>query len=393
MKVQLAIRVTLKDKKEPESYLFSTLRLPKSTSLPFHLHSRFAISSNRQSIVFDPADSHNNRDSKTSFNVWILENIVPPLYLSALEYLLQSFGDSASRRFGNKRWWLSGPSDEISSIVKAAFRKLLPDANNPLFKSAANEWISFRDSVFSGSEPPHIRNVLCALKAPKFVSSYRVAGITEISAARIVDTGFVKQVLLNDLNVAILQNWFDNGDRKIDTIIRDILAYVAKDAPLVGLPALIYSIDNGVKLIQLPKANLSTIYFSSSSSHAALFSSSLFLKRLYSEEVLESLQMDPSISVVPLSEKNITTLITAEICRFTSDDELNSWLDSLWHHYSSLPAPPDLKFLDNVSMKIVKTSSQNLSLPVFTKSGYLQHSCRRGGEPSIRFKNVRDYRP
>ena len=365
MKVQLAIRVTLKDRKEPESFLFSTLRLPKSTSLPFHLHSRFAISSNRQSIVFDPADSHNYRDSKTSFNVWILENIVPPLYLSALEYLLHSFGDAASRRFENKRWWLSGPSDEISAVVKAAFRKLLPDANNPLFKSAANEWISFRDSVFSGSEPSQIRIVLCALKAPKFVSSYRVAGITEISAARIVDTGFVKQVLLNDLNVAILQNLFDNinSDRWIDTIIRDILEYVAKDAPLVGLPALIYSIDNGVKLIQLPKANLSTIYFSSSSSHAALFSSSLFLKRLYSEEVLKFLQIDPSISVVPLSEKNTTTLITAEIRRFTSDEERNSWLDSLWHHYSSLPGPPDLKFLDNVGMKIVKTSSQNLSLP------------------------------
>jgi hypothetical protein len=365
MKVQLAIRVTLKDKKEPESYLFSTLRLPKSTSLPFHLHSRFAISSNRQSIVFDPADSHNNRDSKTSFNVWILENIVPPLYLSALEYLLQSFGDSAGRRFENRRWWLSGPSDEISSVVKAAFRKLLPDANNPLFKSAANEWISFRDSVFSGSEPPHIRIVLGALKAPKFVSSYRVAGITEISAATVVDTGFVKQVLSNDSNVAILQNLFDNfnPDRKIDTIIRDILEYVAKDAPLVGLPALIYSIDSGIKLIQLPKANLSTIYFSSSSSHAALFSSSLFLKRLYSREVLESLQKDTSISIVPLSEKNITTLITTEISRFTSDEERNSWLDSLWAHYSSLPAPPDLKFLDNASLKIVKTSSQNLSLP------------------------------
>lgn len=94
MKVQLAMKVSLKDTKEPESYLFSTLRLPKATSLPFHLHSRFAISSNRQSIVFDPADSRNDRDSKTSFNVWILEKIVPTLYLSALEYLLHSCEDS-----------------------------------------------------------------------------------------------------------------------------------------------------------------------------------------------------------------------------------------------------------------------------------------------------------
>jgi hypothetical protein len=177
-----------------------------------------------------------------------------------------------------------------------------------------------------------------------------------------VDTGFVKQVLLNHSNPAILKGWFD--DRKIKaTTIGEILAYVAKDAPLIGLPALIYSTDDSVKLIQLPEANISTIYFSSSSPHAALFSSSLFLERPYSTEVLESLHMDPSISVVPLSEKNITSLITAEISRFTSDEERNFWLDSLWGHYSSLPAPPDLKFLDNASMKIVKTSSHNLSLP------------------------------
>jgi hypothetical protein len=42
MKVQLAIRVPVKNTKEPQSYLFSTLRLPKSTStfildLPFPL--------------------------------------------------------------------------------------------------------------------------------------------------------------------------------------------------------------------------------------------------------------------------------------------------------------------------------------------------------------------
>ena len=362
MKVQLAIQVTLEDAKEPESYLFSTLRLPKSTSLPFHLHSRFAISSNRQSIVFDPADSRNNRDSKTSFNIWILEQIVPPLYLFALEYLLRIVGDSSGGRFDNKHWWLSGPSDEISSVVKAAFRKLLPEADNSFFKSAANEWISFRDSIFSMNEPPCIRMVLCALKASNFVPSYRHSGITEISAAKPVNTGFVKQVLLHRLNPAILKIWFDNGKIQ-DTTIREILAYIVKDAPLVGLPALIYSTDKKVKLIQIPEANISTIYTSPYPSHPALFPSSLFLGRGYASQVLESLQMDPSISVVPLSEKNITTLITTEIYRFTSDEERNSWLDSLWHHYTSLPAPRNPKFLDDASLKIVKTTSQNLSLP------------------------------
>ncbi|KIM49917.1 hypothetical protein M413DRAFT_439046 [Hebeloma cylindrosporum] len=372
MKVQLAIRVTLKDTKEPQSYLFSTLRLPKSTSLPFHLHSRFAISSNRQSIVFDPADSFNNRDSKTSFNVWILEEIVPPLYLSALEYLLRSLSDSSSQRFDNKHWWLSGSSDEISAVVKTAFRKLLPEADNLLFKSAANEWLSFRDTVFSAIEPLHIRKVLQFLKAPKFVSSYRRSGITEMSGAKTVGTDFVKQVVLNHVKPTAFQIWFQLEGQDVVSYVRDILEYVVKDAPLVGLPAFTHSTEGEyIKFNQLPAAHISTMYISSHASHPALFPSSLFLARFYSKEVKESLQADPSISVVALSEKNVTTLIKAEISKFTSDEERNVWLDLLWDEYSSLPTTPDLIFLDDTSLKVVKTSSHNLSLPQCVPNGVI----------------------
>jgi hypothetical protein len=311
--------------------------------------------------VFDPADGRNNRDSKTSFNVWILEQIVPSLYLSALEYLLHSSINSSGCRFDSKRWWLTDPSDEISSVVKAAFRKLLPDANNPLFKSADDQWISFRDAVFSGSEPSFIRDILLQLKASRFVSSYRDSGLTKISKANVVGPDFMKQVLLNCENSLILKTCYD--ERRISaTDIRGILEYVVNHAPLIGLPVLIHGTDDRGKLLQLPGARLSTIYFSSHPSHAALFSSSLFLGQGYSTEVLVSLQLDPSISVVALSDKKITSLITTEISRFTSDEERNAWLDILWKCYSSLLAPTNLTFLENASLRIVKTSFRNVSL-------------------------------
>lgn len=359
MKVQLAIQVTLKDAKEPESYLFSTLRLPKTTSLPFHLHCRFAISSNRQSIVFDPVDSRNNRDSKTSFNVWILEQLVPPLYLAALEHLLHLSSDSSSRRFDNKHWWLSGSSDEISSVVGNAFRRLLPEVDNLLFKSADDRWISFRDAVFSGEETRRVRDILLQLKANRFVSSYRHSELSEIPSAKLVGTDFVKRVLLNPATLALFQNLYD--EKKISaTDIRSILEYVAKDPPLTGLPLLILSTG---KLAEIPGADMSTVYVASDPSHAALFSSSLFLGPDYSTEAIGHLQTDSSISVVALSNKNITTLITAEISRFNVDNERNAWLNLLWERYSSLPTPSNLQFLEDSSLKIVKTSSENLSLP------------------------------
>ena len=358
MKVQLAIQVTMNDAKEPESFLFSTLRLPKATSLPFHLHSRFAISSNRQSIVLDHVDSRNNRDPKTSFNVWILEQLVSPLYLSALEYLLHFSSDSSSRRFDNKYWWLSGSSDEISSVVGDAFSRLLLEADNPLFKSANDQWISFRDAVFSRDETRRIRDILLQLKAVRFVSAYRHSELTKIPSAKVAGTDFVKQVLLNPATLEFFHNLYD--EKKISaTDIRGILEYVAEDPPLTGLPLLILSTG---KLVEIPGANRSTVYVASDPSHAALFSSSLFLGQGYSTEVIGHLQADSNINVAALSNKNITTLITAEISRFTADEERNAWLDSFWLHYSSLPIPSNLQFLEDDHLKIVKTSSKNLSL-------------------------------
>ncbi|KAF8817051.1 hypothetical protein BYT27DRAFT_7229032 [Phlegmacium glaucopus] len=70
MTVQIALKpLNGPDNEDSVSYLFSTLRLPKRNLLPFHLHARFAISSNRQNLIFSPGYNSNYADDpKTAFN-------------------------------------------------------------------------------------------------------------------------------------------------------------------------------------------------------------------------------------------------------------------------------------------------------------------------------------
>jgi hypothetical protein len=93
------------DEEGSKSYLFSTLRLPKSNFLPFHVHARFAISSNRQTLIFTSGVGKNYAgDPKTAFNAWILRDIVPSLYLTTLEYLKHR---SSYKHYDSRFWWLN----------------------------------------------------------------------------------------------------------------------------------------------------------------------------------------------------------------------------------------------------------------------------------------------
>ncbi|KDR71218.1 hypothetical protein GALMADRAFT_127161, partial [Galerina marginata CBS 339.88] len=62
LRVQLAINAAKSNDRSLESFPFSTMSLPKPTSLPFHVNAKFAISSNRQGLVLNSADSRSHKD-------------------------------------------------------------------------------------------------------------------------------------------------------------------------------------------------------------------------------------------------------------------------------------------------------------------------------------------
>ena len=361
-----------------ESYLFSTLRLPKPNCLPFHLHARFAISSNRQSLIFTSGGSHNNvYDPKTAFNAWILRDLVPSLYLTSLEYLKHDSSLETSKRYDAKVWWLNTPSpDNITIFVREAILQLLPSSELCLFRSANDEWISFTEAVFSYDEPSIIRDVLARLRLPTLVLAHRHTGLNKAPSVTLVDTTYVKQAFTeftSELETILISRYVNTSSSPYSIPqIFDILNYIKDEAPLAGLPLFILA-DKSFAYI--PEIFERPVYLSGTRSHCTLFSSTAFLHRSCSPEIVQALNKDASVNLQVLSADLVPKLVEAELEHFLAEAEREGfddneakeeWLDHFWNEYNGLPGPPTLSSLVSPNLKLLKGVSSPLSL----------HDCR-----------------
>ena len=342
---------------EWKSHLFSTLRLPNSKFLPFHLHARFAISSSRQSLIFTSGGSQSYADDpKTAFNAWILRDLVPPLYLTSLEYLKHHSSQEDSKYYDARVWWLNPtqPPDDITIFVREAIFKLLPSSQPRLFWSANGRWISFKDAVFSCDEPPIIRDVLTRLRIPSLVVARRRTGLNKTPSATLVDAKYVKEAFTEHISkLQTIVNTFTVLE------VSDILSYIKDEAPLAGLPLLILSDKS---FAPLPGISERPVYHSETRSHCGLFSSTAFMHRSCSEETIKALTKDASINLQIFNATSVPKLIEAELESFHDDQAREVWIDRFWNEYDSLPGPPPLALLESPNLKLLKGVSSHLSL-------------------------------
>ncbi|KAH9474330.1 Sacsin [Psilocybe cubensis] len=333
------------------SSLFSTLQLPKLISLPFHINSRFAISSNRQNVVMHPAGSDNQLDPKTAYNIWILKELIPPLYLSCLDYLVHS---SQRKLFYRDVWWLLNAKDDISRLVQAAFYGILTESTKLLFQDATNDWIAFHDAVFSASQPSQITELLTSIKAPQFVLYEHLKGMANCKSASTVDGRFVKQVLVVT-GLHSMRNLI--SAKKLDTKgIARIMDYVRKEDDLAMLPLLVLASGT---LVQIPDKNMPAVYRSVPDTVSALFSTGRFMAPVYTLESANRLLEDENINVVEITPSSMAGLIIKEL-NSKGPDAQKSWLDLFWRAFPILPASPNLTLLEDG--KIVQGSSRTLKL-------------------------------
>ncbi len=351
--VQLAIR--LKSEPREKSWLFSTLRLPRVTSLPFHLNARFAISSNRQSIVFDSPDSSKARDPKSDFNAWILTDIVPPLYLASLAFLVQQ----QAKQVLPGRFWFLRSKDDISKHVEDAFLSILATSDHALFKAIDGSLLSFKNSVFwKGDElSGEIVKVLTSLKAPRLVTSYVSSGLPTIETARRVDAAYARDVLSN-ISLERIRLAYDDKIITFNNMINSLL-YIRKETPLVGLPLVVSSTNVAVCI---PDTSGQRMYLSNLQTHAELFRSQTFLQREYTHETFKDIWSSPVVNVVDLTTKEVERLIPEELGHLTEDVERERWLKKFWNEYETLPGPPSLFSLEQANVKLVRGMLSHYSL-------------------------------
>ncbi|KAH7922298.1 hypothetical protein BV22DRAFT_1094899 [Leucogyrophana mollusca] len=89
--------------------LFSTLPLPIFTALSVHINGSFILAEDRRSIRFDD-DGQLNAESQ--YNNWLLQDLIPPVYLLLLEVLLKQ--NSVKNWW---KWWPGNPGRSSQSFV------------------------------------------------------------------------------------------------------------------------------------------------------------------------------------------------------------------------------------------------------------------------------------
>jgi len=340
--VQLAIRLKPDLDGSSKSWLFSSLRLPRTTSLPFHLSARFAISSNRQSIVFDSPDSRKARDPKSDFNAWILAEVVPPLYLASLTFIIKH--ETMQHVLPHKRWWLLEPADDISHHVSQAFLTLLAQSDNEIFKSISGSLLSFSNCVFAGQIDPIVR-ALYVLNAPRLVTEYIPTALAKLTTATAVNEAYVRSVLMETSLETIKLHYADGAIRLEDLLA--LLRYIRKETALAGLPLLISATNIP---ILIPDISGRRIYVSGMAEHADLFKSACFLDHKYSEDrTLDEIWSSPSINVARLTENEVQHLICNELNELSPAGKAN-WLQKFWMSYNTLPGPPSPDSLHDVKL-------------------------------------------
>ncbi|KAH9483420.1 Sacsin [Psilocybe cubensis] len=352
VKVQLAVCVA-KVEQDPnfEGYTFSTVPLPKSTSLPFHLNARFAISSNRQNLVINSADGQDQKDSHTSFNTWILDYLIAPLYLKTLAYVIQNNAQRPNMRPSN-RWWHLRGSDDVSNIVTDGVHRSLPHSPAPIIEDCTNRWITFSQSIFSIHDQEGVEYILKMLQVPFFVTSDRYRPFSRLHSAKRLEPSFVKNALLQNTSKVLS----DNGGL-IKSSILATLQYLCAETSLVGLPLLLLAPD--CRIYEIPGKSHDPVYVVDRSLWSA-FPSSRLLAEGYSEDVINRLISDCAVNIHSLTEENIIDLIEKEL-RHQESRQRVQWISQFWDTwYRYMPGPPSLDHLKRSGLQIVQTRASTV---------------------------------
>ncbi|KAF9522956.1 hypothetical protein CPB83DRAFT_911009 [Crepidotus variabilis] len=354
--VQIAVQTSPRRSKPDFGWLFSTLRLPRRSSLPFHLNARFAISSNRQSIVLDSPDSQKMRDAKSAFNAWIFAEVVPALYLNALEHFVAI---GTPRDLSSRRWWLLEPGvdDGISRVVSESFLKLLTLTDIPLFRTVNGCLISFKKAVFESKkeEDAHIASLLKILEAERLVLGYST--LSRFNQATLVDASYVAGIM----KMTSLESVAELCQKKklfVEDLI-DILLYICQTHITPGLPLLMLSSNI---VASIPGASAAPIYFSHIAGHAKLFISTPFLHIKFSSPSIPAI-WTPEINVVPLTPEAIPDIIEQELENLTDTQTRDAFLKQFWDAYHGLPGPPEISTFKRPSLRILAlTTGDYISL-------------------------------
>ncbi|KAF8205680.1 hypothetical protein K438DRAFT_1964095 [Mycena galopus ATCC 62051] len=345
------------------NHLFSTLRLPVETSLSAHISAPWAISSSRRYIIFEPPDSTGRRVDQAEFNSWILDTLVPPLYISTIH-------EAATANLNNLRgprnpfpWWPvndANNNDSISRAIVRAFYDSVPQSSVPIcFTSTAN-LIAPVDAVFPRAAlvdhtPFSVQQVLRLLHTPNFVElphsiERLISKASTAGQLRFVDPSFTRSVL-QSRSIKLAELFTAKRILDIVTMIDDVLGFLLKGAAPVSDLLLLVTADGTlthgssqcpIKYAVVKGARVPEI-----------FPRSHFLHENMNEETQALLINTADMNVRRFDASGVLALVKQYIqpdARCTHPLDTQRWIFRFWEIYRDLPGPPTPASLDSLPL-------------------------------------------
>lgn len=326
----------------PHCNFFATMPLPIGSNLPVQLNAPFILSPDRRSIRLD--------GKERKYNLWLLSQLAPPLYLRLLEEL---FGGQDWTDPTWWRWWPNLSADVMSSaVVNSLYSQYVAKTNRRICVSVVNSAISPSEAVFLIETDSAEAKLLLYLRPPNLVkppSYIRRALSKQIST---VDKGFVKKVILQ--NVDRVKAAFVEGQftvRGIKSVVRFLLKDSQNGENVINLPLL--PLANGT-LATFGRSSETTCYYTiPGSTSLSVFPPNRFVDHRF------SITIDEGLNVSRFNASAAQDLIKDRIPVMPQRDDTGAedrhWIDSFWSEFQRM----DLE-LESISMfPLIPTATQD----------------------------------
>ncbi|KAG8951930.1 hypothetical protein FRC03_012327 [Tulasnella sp. 419] len=308
--------------------LFACLPLPIDTQLPFHVNAPWILSEDRRKLQLDDKSS-----SEGDFNRWLLQDIIPLLYLQAIALLS---GNTKTRVIGQSLWPSKlksgyGPDQYIIQGLRTHFA-----SSDQLVCPVKGEvMVQPNKAIFAVNGNKSVYELL-ALR-PDFIrvlpfdedSSDIWAGQTKVS------TSVVRNTLL-EATPAILSDHSSIINDRIS--LEEVILYLQGSQTLAGLPLLLL-------------ANLSLVCFGDYGDRSvfefnedlsALFGAENFLARgILKDETIDLLAKSRTVNLKRVDTEAVKELMYEGRFKLLPSNDLipadfddaRSWLEDFWSRF------------------------------------------------------------
>ncbi|KAG9010519.1 hypothetical protein FRB94_010285 [Tulasnella sp. JGI-2019a] len=162
--IGLAMRLAPQDATIPpvHSRLFATLPLSIETKLPVHIHASWILARDRRAIRFDAKDADGERPLDTQYNLYLLEDLIPELYLRMLATLASQYPDDWGR------CWPVKTHEYLQPMVTALYEQFV-GTTHKVCRTIKGDIVTPAEAIFPISKSRDVETLFKALRLPQLV--------------------------------------------------------------------------------------------------------------------------------------------------------------------------------------------------------------------------------